>query len=117
MIVEIDLYSGRPNPSWSLDEAQSAELTKRLDALQEVDKGEPAQGLGYRGVIITMRDGVSGRPMTTIVSAGIVLERFHDGTERRRRDLSRSLESWIIRTGRSHLDPAVYEHITLQFGP
>jgi hypothetical protein len=117
MVVQIDLYSGRPNPRWSLDEAQSAELIRRLDAMPEVDKGEPAQGLGYRGVIVTMQDGASGRPVTIIVSAGIVLERFYNGTERRRRDLGRSLESWIINTGRSHLDPTIYKHIKQQLGP
>jgi hypothetical protein len=117
IIVQIDLYSGRPNPRWRLDEGQSAQLIRRLDAMPEVGHGELAQGLGYRGVIVTMQDSASGRPMTMTVSAGTVLQRFYDGTELWRRDVGRHFENWLIDTGRSHLDPTVYEYTKRQLGP
>lgn len=52
--IELDIYSGRQNPSWTLDEKEGAELIERL-------RGEPALiapvnnaklGLGYRGFIV-----------------------------------------------------------------
>ena len=55
MEVELDIFSGRPNPSWQLSPERAAELAAKLQGLSE--KTQPAQdpGLGYRG--FTLRDG------------------------------------------------------------
>lgn len=50
--VMLDIFSGRPNPKWTL----SNELVDELKAkFVKLPKAEPATppGLGYRGVIIT----------------------------------------------------------------
>ena len=36
MRVELDVYSGRPNPRWELTDQQAAELLTRLEAAQPV---------------------------------------------------------------------------------
>ena len=51
MVVELDAFSGRPNPRWQLSEGEAAELARLIAGL------EPAAGtrspappaLGYRG--------------------------------------------------------------------
>jgi len=50
MVVEIDIFSGRPNPRWLLSEAETARLTRLLRTLESAT-GEPPDppGLGYRG--------------------------------------------------------------------
>jgi hypothetical protein len=59
--IELDLFSGQPNPSWSLDERQ----TRHLRLLHE-QRSEPAAqvpeppGLGYRGFTYDL-DGVRWR--------------------------------------------------------
>ena len=55
MHVELDTYSGRPNPTWTLNAPQAEHLIRRLRALQRSLPTAPPPGLGYRGFII--RDG------------------------------------------------------------
>jgi len=58
--VELDIYSGRRNPSWVLDAVEGSELIERLRAepalIAAVD--DPSLGLGYRGYIVSaLADG------------------------------------------------------------
>lgn len=50
MLVELDVFSGRPNPCWELDDTHSRELRQLQDRLQGsvLTHAEPS-GLGYRG--------------------------------------------------------------------
>ena len=50
MLVELDVFSGRPNPRWELDETRSQELWQLQSRLQ-VSKRTHAEppGLGYKG--------------------------------------------------------------------
>lgn len=52
MRVELDVFSGRPNPRWVLDEQQSRELTRLQARLTSTSTVTPdAPGLGYRGFV------------------------------------------------------------------
>ncbi len=53
--IELDIYSGRPNPSWVLDEAEGSELVERLRAEPRMmgAVNDVTLGLGYRGYIVT----------------------------------------------------------------
>lgn len=62
--VELDIFSGRPNPSWSLTGAQEKELIDRVQADPSIilPVTAPAGGLGYRGYIVTLeKEGESGK--------------------------------------------------------
>jgi hypothetical protein len=52
--VTVDIFSGRPNPSWVIDEKDAKPLLKEIienkDAIADSDSG--FQGLGYRGIIL-----------------------------------------------------------------
>src|SRR5690349_11395071 len=50
-MVELDLFSGRPNPRWSLSVAQAAELSGLLARLEasSATQEDVLAGLGYRG--------------------------------------------------------------------
>ena len=52
MLVELDVFSGRPNPRWELDEPslrQLRQLEGRLTTSREAAPEPP--GLGYRGFV------------------------------------------------------------------
>jgi hypothetical protein len=50
MVVELEVFSGRPNPRWELDEKNAATLTRLEASLRAADRAPPAApGLGYRG--------------------------------------------------------------------
>jgi hypothetical protein len=115
MRVELDAFSGRPNPSWYLTEAQARELLLRLQNLPR-DGGAPRQGLGYRGLIVTGNSKDLGGFDCIVLSDGVVLgER---GTRAHHfRDEGRAFERWLFGTGEDHLDPHLYTTIAREFGP
>ena len=49
MIVELDIFSGRPNPTWDLSKDQADEFASRLTDLPPCDRVPTVGGLGYRG--------------------------------------------------------------------
>jgi hypothetical protein len=53
MKVELDAFSGRPNPTWDLSSQEAAELEKRLVHLHPVEWDAPEPGLGYRGFLLS----------------------------------------------------------------
>ena len=68
--IELDVFSGRPNPSWTLTPAQGVKLRQQLRAVHDLPKshkrGPPAEpglgsglgsGLGYRGLILRIAVG------------------------------------------------------------
>ncbi|MEU8516518.1 hypothetical protein AB0C76_33775 [Kitasatospora sp. NPDC048722] len=107
MIVEVDLYSGRPNPRFALEPAAAYELARRIEALAPAGgDARPRDGLGYRG--LRMRTGPDDGATTTeiVVSGGLVTVRTPDGPPRRLEDHGRELERWLLDEGAGKLDPA-----------
>jgi hypothetical protein len=53
MLVELDVFSGRPNPRWELDETSADELRRLVDRLPPATGPPPEPpGLGYRGFVL-----------------------------------------------------------------
>ncbi len=51
MLVELDVFSGRPNPRWQLTGDEAARLARLLEILEpaKADPSTQPPGLGYRG--------------------------------------------------------------------
>jgi hypothetical protein len=110
LIVTLDVFSGRPNPEWTLTPAESAEFERRLAALSPVSVAPAGrtQPLGYRGF------EVRGRPMLVRVFHG---EAVNGGLALV--DPGRGLERWLLDSGRGNLDPnlAAYVDSQISSGP
>jgi hypothetical protein len=104
VIVEVDLYSGRPNPTFVVDAAAAAELRRRLDALPPASgTARPRDGLGYRG--LRVRAGTPELPPEVYVSDGTVVVHAADGSATRLADEGRALERWLFEAGAAGLGP------------
>jgi hypothetical protein len=100
MAVEIvlDMFSGRPNPTWVLDSKQESELIQRLSALPSAGSFETVEppALGYRGLLLQITHGQQkhSEPIRvyggTVRQVGKILE-----------DDARALEKWLLQTGAS----------------
>ncbi len=84
MTVELDVFSGRPNPRWELTEQERQRVEKLLSGPpEEADPGTGAKaGLGYRGFVLTegarrIRAG-AGTALETYL-AGLARERGYGG--------------------------------------
>lgn len=57
--VTCDVFSGRPNPRWTLDEPQIVQLAGKVQRAVAAPRLPPQQlpdGLGYRGLIVESDD-------------------------------------------------------------
>ncbi|HEX2092151.1 MAG TPA: hypothetical protein VHG28_07095 [Longimicrobiaceae bacterium] len=109
MRVEADLFSGRPNPAWTLDEAESATFARLFAGL--VRTAAPPwleDGLGYRGLRVTGTDGGIGECEEVRVLRGHVAARCTDG-ERSYLDTERALERWLVGSARGRVDAQVLQ--------
>jgi hypothetical protein len=105
--VEVDLYSGRPNPAWSLTPEEVARLAERVDRLAPAGEVEPPGRLGYRGLRFRLYS--RGREIASAESFDGHL-RFQDAAgPRHLADPGGEVERWLLQTGRGKIESQVYE--------
>jgi hypothetical protein len=107
--VELDIYSGRPNPAWDTSPAQTAAIKAALMRLPAttVAVQEPAVGLGYRGFRLTDPD----RDWRLRVYHSTVVEK--DGAHTIIRcDPDATLERTLAALASTHLDASTREFLT-----
>lgn len=80
--VELDIFSGRPNPSWFLSGKEEQELVDRVQADPSimVPVTAPAGGLGYRGYVVSVvkegaADGRKSKPLPSRFRIGGAVEK------------------------------------------
>jgi hypothetical protein len=101
MNVELEIYSGRPNPTWALTRDEVDELNVRLARLQPRLAARPRdEPLGYRGLRIAAPMG--GESIT--IGAGMIERAGQDGSAGQFEDTGRDLECWLLRTAAGRLD-------------
>lgn len=75
MLVELDVFSGRPNPHWQLDEQHREELLRLQGHLTPASQTAPEPpGLGYRGFVYSDRGGQVRAYRGHVVTARGMLE-------------------------------------------
>src|SRR4029453_8944325 len=52
IVVEIDIFSGMPNPDWILPAGDATEFLARLSGLQKTATRPRSANLGYRGLVV-----------------------------------------------------------------
>jgi len=105
--VELDLFSGRPNPAWVLSAADARTLQAMLESLSPRPALEQASGLGYRGFVVKISTD-TGEAATVRAYKGIVRQDI-GALVAYRHDAERQIEKWLLQTGRPTLDPQTYE--------
>jgi hypothetical protein len=110
MHVELDIFSGRPNPAWNLTAAQATELFQLIASLPLDERDHPAApGLGYRGFDITEQ---ATPPRQISVFMGRV-ETIGDQGVEVRYDAARALERWLLGSAVPPLPEAVSQIMSL----
>lgn len=108
--VTLDVYSGKPNPSWQLSATHTAELELRLRALQPTTQEvKEFDGLGYRAVSVVIVRSEAARVEVT-ASRGMVTIR-ESGQTRRYTDTGSGLEAWLANTGADTVSPELLKQV------
>lgn len=105
--VTIDLYSGRAdNPAWTLAPADTQVLLGKVSALTPLEQANlPPGNLGYRGFVVELPN--AGERLRAY-QGRVVWER---GQTMAYADPERTIELWLLATGRQQLDPSLFETI------
>ena len=94
MEIELDAFSGRPNPKWLESPERAASVSRALSSLAEAPVRPAPDNLGYRGFIIRHRGlharvyggyvtvTTNGATRTFFDSAGLEGELIADASER-----------------------------------
>lgn len=112
MQVEVDMFSGIPNPHWELTVQESREFAQRFQSLStHQGAGSVNEGLGYRGLIVRERTEEVEGDREIVISNGLVVAR-RNGKSKQFTDKNRALEKWLIQTGAGRLDDELYHQIS-----
>lgn len=94
--VTLYLFSGRPDPVWTLTAEQTATFTERLAALPAGTPQAEPEGLGYRGLALQLADQT-----IRLFNAAVRVEQ--NGQVRWLADPHQALALWLLATG----EPAI----------
>lgn len=93
VVVELDAFSGLPNPIWTLTADEAAEAQRRLRDLHVAEGARmPEAVLGYRGFRLREAAASPGTGRCIYVAAGLV--QVEDTDTRLYRDVH-GLEAWL----------------------
>jgi hypothetical protein len=112
--VMLDIYSGRPNPSWALSERQIEELRGLLEASTEQRREDSVVTpyLGYVGFVITNHRQLAGIPYRVRIYGGVLTvtekkeEKVKEGYEGTAKTTyyadTHRIESWLLEQAVEH---------------
>ena len=110
--VELDVFSGVPNPTWKLSASEGASLAQLLTRLEATQSpGKRFDGLGYRGFIVHLVAPQSLALSTMHAYGGTVEIESGDGTSFYQ-DPQRQVERWLLETGRPYFSGELYKEIS-----
>jgi len=110
--VELDIFSGRPNPTWVLTEQETEAFTRQLDMLPRTPARQFSTPLGYRGFIVQCQEERVQRSIQ--VQRGTVQIGSGSAGEFAL-DTDRGFERWLLATGKAHLPPEVFKIAEREF--
>jgi hypothetical protein len=113
--VELDLYSGRPNPTWDLSGADTRTLETMLRSLPTAPPAAPADTLGYRGFVVRFT-GSAGSSTTLRVHKGVV-QRGTGTSATYLEDSGGRVEAWLLNTGKPTLSSETYQYVQKEVAP
>lgn len=109
MRIEADLFSGRPNPSWTAGPAEARAIAALLAGLApSAEPAEPFEGLGYRGMVLS---GVEPEvhPCPELHVRGGLVAAACPGGRVTYADPDRALERRLVEMARDRLPAELYD--------
>ena len=111
--VELDIFSGMPNPTWVLSDAEAVSFVEQLADLPAAAATNLSGNLGYRGFIVKVTQG-SGTLLIHIQNGTVHIA--NDGTDLCTRDDKRKIERWLLNTGKMHVKDEIFKIAVREFG-
>jgi hypothetical protein len=103
MQVVIDMFSGRPNPTWELEPTEADHLRSAIGRLRPCPEAQPPEALGYRGFVLLDESP----PQRTIVYRGTVWSYSEKGLTCLQ-DEGHAVERILLSGAQTRLAPELY---------
>jgi hypothetical protein len=110
--VEIDIFSGKPNPAWVLTKTEADSFVKKLSTMSRTSATKLSGNLGYRGFIVQVKQGIHTKLIhiqTGIVHISIGAMKIYA------KDMDRVLERWLLHTGKPFLKDELFKIVEKEF--
>ena len=110
--VTVDIFSGVPNPTWTVSGSEAATLASLIKALPEVGAADASAGLnlGFRGFVLRGL-AFSGAPdQARVLGAELIISRG-DTAGTGYTDKDRAIYTMLRTMAQEHLDKNVFEAI------
>lgn len=107
-VVELDVFSGRENPTWTLVDEQTLALGQILAGLQQADQSTARfEGLGYRGFLVQLVAPES-RAVSNLYAGSGMVEIESGGEKTVYLDPDHQVEKWLLESGKTYLEAGLY---------
>jgi hypothetical protein len=110
--VELDIFSGIPNPVWILSEADGDLFLKKLAMLPQDSAKELHDNLGYRGFNVEVTNE-SGESLIRIQNGTVQLSQNDNNVYYS--DQNRHLERWLLNSGKPALRSDLFKIVERDF--
>ena len=107
--VELDVFSGRPNPSWALSDAETDTFMLMAAALSPTAEQAYPGRLGYRGLGVTLRAASGGEVIWRVWDH--VAQRTSGATSAYYADPEQALQKWLLQAGKPYLPADLFESV------
>ncbi|MCC6192752.1 MAG: hypothetical protein IT318_27340 [Anaerolineales bacterium] len=111
-IASLDVFSGRPNPTWELSDTTITALVTELDQLKttpSLEGPDPDSRLGYRGFVVELTDQTSGATRQVAIYLGGIVETGMQTTFYV--DPDRKTEKLLLESAHPHIDSSLYTYV------
>ncbi|MFB9908346.1 hypothetical protein [Allokutzneria oryzae] len=113
MRVELDVFSGRPNPVWHLDDNEVRAALERFSGRALAEPENLPDQLGFRGFVLSADSddqAIGDLPQRFAVGVTGVVGR--EGDQLAAAEI-RDAVSWLLETARDRVDDQIREHVEL----
>ena len=110
--VELDVFSGYPNPVWILSEADGVIFLKKLAMLPQASATELHDDLGYRGFIVEV---INETEASLIRIQNGTVQLSQNDTNVYYSDQDRHLERWLLNSGEPALRSDLFKIVESEF--
>ena len=111
MRVTLDVFSGRPNPSWELSAKEASDFRDVLRRLPRSNAAsEHRAGMGYRGIVVSSANTYDDEfdfDEVRLFNEVITVRTSRSYCELI--DQERQLEQALLQTARAQIDPSLFE--------
>lgn len=117
MRVTLDVFSGRPNPSWDLSSWHARELQARLSEKRVPPVHLERPMLGFRGLIVTAQHDEAGRrglPVTFRLGAPVSAQTTAGAMTASAEPETRPVAQWLLRSAAPWVHPLLLAYAATQ---